>query len=601
MLKRRIPFSLAIAIALVAVAGAAAEPIIGYTATGAPSHVKPSTQTSYTITLANDAQSLEAADKAKIGIPPGFVVSTVTQASASAAGDCVASTWIEDGTLIADGKINLKRPGGGDNSRLCPGATLTVGFSATSAPADGTYVWATELLKGEDIFVLSGSQPTVQVDGTAPVVTLISQPTNPSNVTSPSFGFSASEPAAFTCKVDGDAFATCTSPTSYTLGNGAHMFTVRATDAAGNTDEESYGWTIDTVAPTVTITQKPNNPSNVTAPSFGFTATEPAQCKLDAGPFEACTSPKGYSNLDDGPHTFTLKATDAAGNTDEESYGWTIDTRAPAVAVTSGSLGLSNRTSASFSFSADEPATFQCNADDRGFEPCGSPAAYAGLRDGGHAFTVRATDAAGNVGAASHAWTVDATAPQTTLDFAPARSTKATSARFAFSSSEPATFQCRLDGGSFSSCSDPKTYKRLKSGLHRFAVRAIDPAGNVDATPAVYRWTVGRRITRTVATSALLAPASGARVTRPPLLRWRAVSRATYYNVQLYRAGRKVLTSWPARPSLQLRVRWKFNGRLDGLKPGTYRWYVWPGYGPAAQRRYGRLLGTSTFIVRPPS
>jgi hypothetical protein len=101
-----------------------------------------------------------------------------------------------------------------------------------------------------------------------------------------------------------------------------------------------------------------------------------------------------------------------------------------------------------------------------------------------------------------------------------------------------------------------------------------------------------------VAASALLAPLSGARVTRPPLLRWRPVRRATYYNVQLYRTGRKVLTAWPSRTKLQLRARWRFNGRLERLKSGSYRWYVWPGYGRAADRRYGDLLGTSTFIVR---
>ena len=217
--------------------------------------------------------------------------------------------------------------------------------------------------------------------------------------------------------------------------------------------------------------------------------------------------------------------------------------------------------------------------------------------DGGHGFAVRATDAAGNVGAASRSWTVDATAPQTTLDSGPAARTTATSARFTFSASEPATFECRLGAGSFSPCASPKTYAGLARGLHSFAVRAIDPAGNADATPAASSWTVGRRITRTVTRSALLTPASGARMTRPPLLRWRGVSRATYYNVQLYRAGRKVLTAWPRRTRLQLAARWRFNKRVQRLAPGVYRWYVWPGYGKASARRYGPLLGTSTFVV----
>jgi hypothetical protein len=249
------------------------------------------------------------------------------------------------------------------------------------------------------------------------------------------------------------------------------------------------------------------------------------------------------------------------------------------------------------SFSADEPASFQCNLDDRGFQVCGSPASYAGLRDGGHSFVVRATDAAGNVAATSHSWTTDATAPQTRVDSAPERRTTARSARFAFSSNEPATFQCRIDGGPFAGCSAPKTYKGLADGAHRFAVRAVDPAGNVDPTPAVSSWTVGKLTTRTVASSALVAPAMGAHVTRPPVLRWRAVRGATYYNVQLYRAGRKVMTTWPKQPRLRLQRHWKLNGVAQRLKAGEYRWYVWPGFGRLAEHRYGRLLGTSTFTV----
>jgi large repetitive protein len=848
----RIALAVTAAVALFAVSSASGEDIDGYTAAGAPAYVKPATQATFTIALTNKPLSPREADKAKIGIPADFVVTAATvQATASAAGACVASTWVADGTLIADGKINLKRPGGGDNNRLCPGATLTVVFAATSSAVEGTYIWATQLLRGADTFVLTGNQPSVQVDGTAPVVTITSNPGNPTNATSAMFEFAANEPASFECRLDSGSFADCTSPKSYTTANGTHTFRVRGTDAAGNvggvttytwtvdtvpptttisssskppnptnttsanfvfsaseqasfqctldggpaadcTSPTNYGgladgshtfsvratdaagntgpaathtWTVDTIAPTATITNRPNDPSGVKSATFEFSASEAAsfKCDLDGGGFAACSSPKTYSNLTDGIHTFKVKATDAAGNTgpeasydwlvetdlpvvtltatppkssnssaatffftanksatfeckldegafvpcaspqpysgladgphtfavrgngtggtgpatiytwtidttgpttaitqkpadptnsrsatfafgasepatfqcklddaafascsspqaygnlgdgrhtfvvkatdallntgSETAYGWTIEMRPPAVAVTSAPRALSNSRIASFSFTADEPSTFQCSLDGRGFEPCGPPASYGGLSDGAHGFAVRATDAAGNVGAASHAWTIDATPPQTTLDAKPRAITTATSATLAFSASEPATFQCRLDGRSFSPCSSPKKYTGLAKGLHRFAVRATDAAGNVDATPSLSQWTVGRSVTRTVASSALFAPAAGARVTRPPLLRWRTVRRASYYNVQLYRAGRKVLTAWPTRPRLQLRARWKFNGKVQRLGPGVYRWYVWPGYGRASARRYGRMLGTSTFIV----
>jgi hypothetical protein len=99
-----------------------------------------------------------------------------------------------------------------------------------------------------------------------------------------------------------------------------------------------------------------------------------------------------------------------------------------------------------------------------------------------------------------------------------------------------------------------------------------------------------------VATGPLLSPTPGERVTSPPKLVWTPVKRASYYNVQLVR-GRKVLSAWPARPGFRLRRTWVYNGRRYRLRPGVYRWYVWPGFGRVSASDYGRLLGSSTFVV----
>lgn len=54
---------------------------------------------------------------------------------------------------------------------------------------------------------------------------------------SATFSFRASEPASFTCSLDGAAYVACDSPRSYSgLTPGWHIFAVRATDAAGNVD-----------------------------------------------------------------------------------------------------------------------------------------------------------------------------------------------------------------------------------------------------------------------------------------------------------------------------------------------------------------------------
>ena len=84
---------------------------------------------------------------------------------------------------------------------------------------------------------------------------------------------------------------------------------------------------------------------------------------------------------------------------------------------------------------------------------------------------------------------------------------------------------------------------------------------------------------------------------QPPLLRWMRVKGAGYYNVQLYRGVRKVLSAWPARPRYQLKRRWSYAGKRRRLTRGRYRWYVWPGYGRPERANYGDLLGRRTFRV----
>ena len=50
-------------------------------------------------------------------------------------------------------------------------------------------------------------------------------------------------------------------------------------------------------------------------------------------------------------------------------------------------------------------------------------------------------------------------------------------------SSEPgASLQCKVDSGSYTTCSSPRTLPRLADGAHTFRVRAIDGVGNIDPT-----------------------------------------------------------------------------------------------------------------------
>jgi len=89
----------------------------------------------------------------------------------------------------------------------------------------------------------------------------------------------------------------------------------------------------DLVPPVTEISSYPPATSASRSGRFTFHADEPAtfECRQDNGPFIPCTSPFLFADLSDGSHTFTVRATDVAGNveTSPPGYAWTLDTVAP--------------------------------------------------------------------------------------------------------------------------------------------------------------------------------------------------------------------------------------------------------------------------------
>lgn len=129
--------------------------------------------------------------------------------------------------------------------------------------------------------------------------------------------------------------------------------------------------------------------------------------------------------------------------------------------------------------------------------------------------------------------------------------------------------------------------RHLRNGTsYVYTVTVMDVAGNTTSTSASVK-----------PTSLSLRPLPGAVVSLPPKLTWKKVRHASYYNVQLYLGGTKVLSTWPRTTSYQLKPSWLFAGRSYTLVPATYTWYVWPGIGPRSANRYGHLLGKSGFTV----
>ncbi len=142
----------------------------------------------------------------------------------------------------------------------------------------------------------------------------------------------------------------------------------------------------DTTAPPVpSIDSGPTGTVASAGATFTFSDTEAGvsfECRLDAGAFAACTSPRTLTGLSEGAHSFEVVAKDSSGNTSGSSTrAWSVDTTAPPVpSIDSGPTGTVKSTGATFGFSDSEGGvTFQCRVDAQPFAACLSPLALSGL------------------------------------------------------------------------------------------------------------------------------------------------------------------------------------------------------------------------------
>lgn len=211
---------------------------------------------------------------------------------------------------------------------------------------------------------------------------------------------------------------------------------------------------------------------------------------------------------------------------------------------------------------------------------CTSPATYSGPDTTGGQLTGSCRDRAGNQASASASVKYDTTAPVVTK-VVPARRPD----RYGWFR-RPVRFAVhgRDATSGIASCNSP-VYSGPNDARASVSGTCTDRAGN-ESSPRDATFKYARP---------LLVPARGSAVQVPVVLRWVEVKRARLYNVQLWRGKQKLLSVWPRGTSYRLGRKWGYAGKGYALVPGRrYRWYVWPRIGS----RYGRLLGSSVFVVR---
>lgn len=359
-----------------------------------------------------------------------------------------------------------------------------------------------------ELTLVVGEKPNI--DRTLPETTFTLIPGALTNQTSVLFAFQGTDDVGlgyFECQFDGGAWDPCTSPLTLTIvDEGSHHFDVRSVDTSKNKDSTpaTVTWQIDLTLPQTFAISGPASVTSSTTAIFGFNGFDLSAmefiCRLDAGTPHSCTSPEVYPSLATGAHTFTVQGIDAAGNADlsPAEWSWVIDQTPPDTTISSNHSSITNATVASFAFAGSDNIAisgFECRLNTGAWTACNSPKFETDLTEGTHTFSVRAIDAATNTDLtpATVTWTVDLTRPGTTITAGPGTVTSATNATFVFSGSDNVAidhFECKLDVGSWETCSSPKNFISLSTGAHTFYVRAVDTLEQTEDPPASWSWAI---------------------------------------------------------------------------------------------------------------
>jgi fibronectin type 3 domain-containing protein len=516
------------------------------------------------------------------------------------------------------------------------GTVVATTFTDLTVPNDGTWTYTVKAFDGAGNVSNASSAKAVVVDHTnssAPQNLAAASPTNgaPHLTWSAPSLFAADHYLVYRDGA-GTPLATNVTATSYddtdpNLTQGTHTYQVVAADSVNTLGiSASVQVTYDTVAPLAPPMPSGASPTRV-APTIVWAASpsqDVASYAVYRNGVKVAGGLHGSSYTDgtvgDGSYTYAVSAVDQAGNESTPSPAVTVvhDTAPPS---TPGSVGATAQPNGQvvLTWAASSDALTSVTGYTVRRSLAGGPAP-AGLTDGDpvctttgagtctddsatrgstYQYSVFATDAAGNVSGAGTSTQVTvpaATGPDHTPPHRPGHVTATvhgTHVRVSWTNPTDADFDhvlvvvnpkhkptSRNDGTKAYSGSGRSVTVSAKPGsAEHFAVFAYDQSGNASA--AVYA-------AATLPAAGPMSPPSGSVLSGTAHLTWRTVAKATYYNVQVYLAKKRVAIAWPRGTS------WAVPG--GALKKGqTYTWYVWPGLGPQKAAHYGSLIGKATF------
>jgi hypothetical protein len=292
---------------------------------------------SFTITKQNTELVLTPSSATiPAGAPSGIVA---TLADVSGTPLALRTVFFTVGTLVVPATTNALGQAPLGSVNLPPGSySVSASFGASPVPgvtqSDSRYNGSTS---ANGTLVISGPGDT-----TAPVITPSVSGTLGQN------GWYTSDVSVSWSVVDAESPIASSSgcePTTITADTVGTTLTCSASSDGGSASQ-SVTIKRDATAPIVTIASGSPASTTSTSASFVFSSNESGSsftCKLDTGAFASCASGQSYSGLAIGAHTFTIQATDPAGNIGTASYSWTITAPPPPAFPQNGIRDTFNR------------------------------------------------------------------------------------------------------------------------------------------------------------------------------------------------------------------------------------------------------------------
>jgi HYR domain-containing protein len=564
------------------------------------------------------------ADPPTINVPPDRTVEATSAAGA-----------------VVTYSVTAVNNGGNDVDVECAppsGSTFPIGHTVVTCTVTDSSTGTVESEASFNVDVVDTTPPT------------LSLPAGIDVAAGSSDGMTVDYTATASDVVDGDVQPSCSPASGSQFPVGDTTVSCTATDAHANTSSGSFTVTVEGPPP------PPPPPGDTTPPvitvpaTLKVEATGPSGAAVDYtatatdghdGPVAVSCSPPPQSTFPLGNDEVDCSAVDAAGNKATASFTVSVVDVSPPILAVPGATTVQATSADGVAASAPAVAAFLSSPVAQDLvdpSPVITNNAPATFPIGDTTVTFTAKDASGNATTKVSKLTVLAPASAPTPTPAPAPSpapappptTTTTTTPTPPGSFRPptippnaSTFTAKAGRGTItlqwslpaSSSVDHVELLRAQASLgvqttvvyrgsarsfvdrkvqdgqsYRYQLVSVGSAGDRSSGVALTAFPLPLR---------LLAPLSGAKLHAAPQLRWLPTAGAAYYNVQLYRNGTKVLSIWPVSSKLQLVKAWKYLGHTYTLAPGSYRWYVWAGFGARSARKYSPLLGQAIFIVAP--